>query len=99
MLALQENTRLLSFVDVFEPLSPEELERLEGDLSDVHLEPGEIFHTPADRCEKLFVLQRGRVRIYRTAEDREFTLAVVEGGTVFGEMALTGQQLRGAYAQ
>jgi CRP-like cAMP-binding protein len=34
-----------------------------------------------------------------TPEGREFTLAVVESGTVFGEMALTAQQLEGAYAQ
>jgi CRP-like cAMP-binding protein len=34
-----------------------------------------------------------------TPEGREFTLAVVEAGTVFGEMALTAQQLEGAYAQ
>jgi CRP/FNR family cyclic AMP-dependent transcriptional regulator len=40
------------------------------------------------------------VRIYRTTEGgREFTLATVKAGTVFGEMALTAQQMQGAYAQ
>ena len=45
------------------------------------------------------MLQRGRVRVYKTTDGRELTLAVVESGTVFGEMALTAQQLQGAYAQ
>jgi CRP/FNR family transcriptional regulator len=40
------------------------------------------------------------VRVYKVADDgREFTLAVVEAGTMFGEMTLTAQRLQGAYAQ
>jgi CRP/FNR family cyclic AMP-dependent transcriptional regulator len=96
---LEERIRLLSLVDIFEPLSEEEIEELNGQLSDVHLDPGEIFYTPQDRSERLFVLWKGRVRIYKTTDGREFTLATVEAGTVFGEMALTAQQLQGAYAQ
>ena len=96
---LQERIRLLSLVDIFEPLSEEEIDQLNGQLSDVHLEPDEIFYAPQDRSERLFVLWKGRVRIYRTTDGREFTLATVEAGTVFGEMALTAQQLEGAYAQ
>jgi CRP-like cAMP-binding protein len=95
-----ERIRLLSLVDIFEPLTEEEIESLNGQLPDRHLQKDEIFFGPEDRSERLFLLQRGRVRIFRTTPDgREFTLAVVESGTVFGEMALTGQQLEGAYAQ
>jgi CRP/FNR family transcriptional regulator len=83
-------------VDIFEPLSTEEIQRLNGQLSDIHLEPGEIFYTPQDRSERLFLLWKGRVRIYKTADEREFTLAVVDEGTVFGEMALTAQRLQEA---
>src|SRR4051794_17637780 len=97
--ASEERIRLLSLVDIFEPLSEEEIEQLNGQLSDVHLEPGEIFYTPQDRSERLFVLWKGRVRIYKMTVGREFTLATVEAGTVFGEMALTAQQMQGAYAQ
>jgi CRP-like cAMP-binding protein len=98
-LASEERIRLLSLVDIFDPLSEEEIEQLNGQLSDTHIQRGEIFFTPQDSSEKLFVLWKGRVRIYRTSEARELTLATVEAGTVFGEMALTAQQLQGAYAQ
>jgi CRP/FNR family cyclic AMP-dependent transcriptional regulator len=95
-----ERIRLLSLVDIFEPLSEEEIEQLNGQLPDRRLENGEIFYRPQDPSERLFILQKGKVRIFRTIPDgREFTLAVVESGTVFGEMALTGQRLEGAYAQ
>jgi CRP-like cAMP-binding protein len=87
-------------VDIFEPLSEEEIEDLNGQLPDRSLQSDEIFFGPDDRSERLFLLQSGRVRIFRTTPDgREFTLAVVESGTVFGEMALTGQWLEEAYAQ
>jgi CRP-like cAMP-binding protein len=97
---MKERIRLLSLVDIFEPLSTEEIEQLNGQLPDRHLERGEIFYTPEERSERLFLLQKGKIRIFRTAPDgREFTLAIVESGTIFGEMSLTAQQLEGAYAQ
>ena len=95
-----ERIKLLSMVDIFEPLSEQDLARLNSQLPDVHLEPGDMFYGPEDYTEKLFILQKGKIRIFRmTPDGREFTLAVVEAGTVFGEMALTAQQLEGAYAQ
>ena len=93
---MSERIRLLSLVDIFEPLSEEEIQQLNGQLPDRHLEKGECFYGPDDDSERLFILQKGKVRIFRTSPDgRELTLAVVEAGTVFGEMALTAQQLEG----
>lgn len=87
-------------VDIFEPLSFEEIEDLNGHLPDRHLQQGEMLYIPEDSSERLFMLQKGKIRIFRTTPDgRELTLAIVESGTVFGEMSLTGQQLQGAYTQ
>jgi CRP/FNR family cyclic AMP-dependent transcriptional regulator len=99
-MSIEDEVRLLSTVDILEPLSDEELEALARRSPDDHLQEGEIFYTPNDTSERLFILKRGRVRIFRMAPDgREFTLSVVDAGTVFGEMALTAQRLQGAYAQ
>jgi CRP/FNR family transcriptional regulator, cyclic AMP receptor protein len=96
----EEQVRLLTLVDIFEPLSREEIQEIQWKHLNTSVEEGETFYTPMDLCETLFVLQRGRVRIYRATPDgREFTVAVLESGTVFGEMALTGQRLRNSYAQ
>src|SRR5918999_3725370 len=96
----RERIRLLSMVDVFESLSAEEIARLDERLPDAHLEMGDVFYSPDDPSEKVFILRQGKVRIYKLADDgREFTLAVVDAGTMFGEMTLTAQRLQGAYAQ
>ena len=100
MLRPEEKVRLLSMVDILEPLSREQIAELIERIPDTHIERGQVLYTPKDQSEALFVLKRGRVRIYKMAPDgSELMLAVVEAGTIFGEMALTAQQLRGAYAE
>lgn len=100
MLLTQEKLRLLSMVDVLEPLSGEELEEFSRRVPDTHVERGQVFCAPGDESEALFMLKRGKVRIYKvTPEGWEFTLTVVEAGTMFGEMALTAQRMREAYAE
>jgi CRP/FNR family transcriptional regulator, cyclic AMP receptor protein len=96
----EEQIRLLTLVDIFEPLSKKEIGAIQWKHLNTTVEKGETFYTPMDLCETLFVLQSGKVRIYRaTPEGREFTVAVIGSGTVFGEMVLTGQRLRNSYAQ
>ncbi len=100
MLLPKEKIRLLSMVDVLEPLSEEELEEFSRRVPDAHIEQGQIFYAPEGRSEALFMLKKGRVRIYKvTPEGWEFTLAVVEAGMMFGEMALTAQRMWEAYAE
>ena len=100
MLLPNEKIRLLSMVDVLEPLSEEELQEFSRLVPDTHIEEGQIFYTPEDQSEALFMLKRGQVRIYKVAPDGwEFTLTVVEAGTMFGEMAFTAQRLWEAYAE
>ena len=100
MLLPREKLRLLSLVDVLEPLSKVELEEFSRRVPDTHVERGRVFFTPGDRSDALFMLKKGKVRIYKvTPEGLQFTLAVVESGTMFGEMALTAQRMREAYAE
>ncbi|MBA2343987.1 MAG: Crp/Fnr family transcriptional regulator [Rubrobacter sp.] len=96
----KEKLRLLSMVDVLEPLSEEALEEFSQRVPDTHVDRGQVFYAPGDRSEALFMLKRGRVRIYKVTPDGwEFTLAMVEAGTMFGEMSLTAQRMREAYAE
>jgi CRP/FNR family transcriptional regulator len=93
-LALEDKVRLLSMVDVFEPLSHEELEELAHLAHDTHLGQGEDLHTRQEGGGKLYALKEGRVQLYvALPNDGEVTLSVVEGGSIFGEMALTDDRL------
>jgi CRP-like cAMP-binding protein len=95
----QEEVELLTKVDIFESLSEEEIKVLVRQNSDVRLGEGETFYAPWEHDGKLFILKKGRMRLYRTEGTREFTLEVVDAGTVFGEMAFTPHRLRESYAR
>src|SRR5215208_3707993 len=99
----EEEVEPLSGVDIFEGLSKEGIREILDDLlernAEINLLAGEVFYTPQEPDGKLFVLKRGRVRIYKMEGSREFTLEVVEAGTVFGEVAFTPHRLRDAYAE
>src|SRR5918994_1357918 len=99
----EEQVELLSRVDIFESLSREEVrETLDGLLqrnAKINLSGGEVFYTPRQPDGKLFILTKGRVRIYKMEASREFTLEMVDAGTVFGEVAFTPHALRDAYAE
>src|SRR5215211_2158575 len=99
MMSLEEEVQVLSRVEILEPLSEEELRVLLRQSPDTHLDQGETFYTPEDTTENLYILKKGRVRIFRQSDGRELTLSEIEPGTIFGEMALTAQRLRGSYAQ
>ena len=94
-----QEVELLSKVDLFESLSKEEIRELLDENSDVRLEEGETFYAPWEQGGKLFILKKGRMRLYRTEGSRQFTLEIVEAGTVFGEMAFSPYRLRESYAR
>src|SRR5215212_1366584 len=94
-----EEVELLSKVDLFESLSKEEIRVLLRQNSEVRLEEGETFYAPWEQGGKLFVLKKERMRLYRSEGAREFTLEVVNAGTVFGEMAFTPYRLRESFAR
>jgi CRP/FNR family transcriptional regulator, cyclic AMP receptor protein len=100
-LSLEEKVRLLSMVDVFESLVRQELVELAHRARDTHLEQGEVLGKPQQEgSEELYVLKEGRVQLYvQIPNGGEVTLSVVEGGSIFGELALGGLRSREVYAR
>ena len=99
-MSVREQIRLLSMVDIFAPLSEEEMEDLAKRTPDTFLEQGDILYTPQEGTQRLFILKQGRVQVYEIdREGEEITLSVVEESNVFGEMVLTGQSLQGVYVR
>jgi CRP/FNR family transcriptional regulator, cyclic AMP receptor protein len=87
-------------VEILGPLSEEELEDLAKRAPDTFLEQDDILYSPQEGTERLFILKKGRVQLYEIgAGGEEITLSVIEDGNVFGEMALTGQSLKGLYVR
>lgn len=90
----------LSEVDIFCDLSPAEMDAIAAAAPMRTCTAGEILYSPHQPVETLFILKRGRVRIFRVAEDgRALTTALIEPGTVFGEMTLLGQRMHDNFAE
>lgn len=98
-MALRQKVRLLSMVDILEPLSGEELERFARRTPTMHLRSDQLFYTPARRGGPLLLLLEGRVRLYKFAAGKELTLSIVDAGALSAEGALGAQQLHGVYAR
>jgi CRP/FNR family cyclic AMP-dependent transcriptional regulator len=61
---------------------------------------GELLFTPHQPTEALFILKKGRVRVFRVSADgRALTTALLTPGNIFGEMVLLGQQMHDNFAE
>jgi CRP/FNR family cyclic AMP-dependent transcriptional regulator len=86
--------------DIFRSLAPTERAELDRLIAYNVYGPGQIFHSPNEVGEQLFVLRSGRVRLYKLSpEGRALTLAVLDPVAVFGEMALVDQRLHDSFAE
>jgi CRP/FNR family transcriptional regulator, cyclic AMP receptor protein len=91
---VRELERLLARVDIFEPLPPEEVERVASLSYSVHLEAGEAFALDEDR-ETLLLLARGRVRVHEpSAGGQNLTISMVQEGTVVGQSGFAARLSR-----
>jgi len=86
-------------VDLFSGLATSEVRQL-GDLVETELrEQGEAIYREGDLSDTIYVLKSGKIKLSRTSEDgKELILCYVRPGEVFGELAITGQELRNGSA-
>lgn len=90
----------LTEVDIFQDLSPSEMEIIAARAPRQTVAAGTVFFAPEQRTEVLFILKQGRVRIFRLSPGgRALTTAIIMPGTIFGEMAMLGQQMHDNYAE
>lgn len=90
---LQEN-------ELFRDLPARDIEELERITTLTNVPRGRVFYRPEDPGERLFLLQEGRVQLYRISpEGKKLVIATLGPGALFGEMALLGQQMHNAFAE
>lgn len=96
----QARTWRLSEMELFADLSPQEMERIADAAPMRPVERGALVYSPHRPVEILFILKKGRVRLYYTASDgRSLTTAIITPGELFGDMAPLGQRMGDSYAE
>jgi small-conductance mechanosensitive channel/CRP-like cAMP-binding protein len=82
----------LSAVDIFAPLSPDELRQLSKSTVVHVFAPGETLIRAGDEGSSMFVVHNGRVAVQISDRGTPRTVATLTDGNFFGEMALfTGE--------
>lgn len=90
----------LSEVELFADLSADEIAAFDRMAPARAFRNGEIVFSQSQPVTALFILKKGRVRIFRVTEDgKALTMAILEPGAVFGEMILVGQRMYDNYAE
>lgn len=90
----------LAEVDIFADLSEAEMEQIAAAAPMKSYAAGDLIFSPHQPTEALFILKRGRVRIFRVSpEGRALTTAIIIPGTIFGEMVPLGQHMHDNFAE
>jgi CRP/FNR family cyclic AMP-dependent transcriptional regulator len=90
----------LSEVALFRDLSRREMAAMAEAAPMRTVPPGEIVYDPTRPVSVLFIVKRGRFRLFRTVADGHAVTTALPGpGAIFGEMDLLGLQMRGTWAE
>lgn len=97
---MDEKNRHLSTLDLFQDLSEKEQEELDRITTMSAVRKGKVFYRPEETGEVLFILKTGQVQIYRISpEGKKLVITTLDSGSLFGEMALLGQQMHNTFAE
>ena len=97
---MSQTTDSLSSSELFEGLTDAALADIDGRLRAAGFRKGELIYSPFDRGDALYLIEAGRVRLYRSAHDgRQLTLAMLDEGEAFGLVPVNGDDLHDAYAE
>ncbi|QJB57444.1 Crp/Fnr family transcriptional regulator [Pseudodesulfovibrio sp. zrk46] len=76
-----------SGVNLLDELARPELSELKSIFNQRTFSKGAVIYTPDEMDNLVFVITNGRVRVYLTYEDKEFTLAILNPGDLYSTHA------------
>jgi CRP/FNR family transcriptional regulator, cyclic AMP receptor protein len=99
--SLTEKLGLLAEVALFAGLSETDIEAIGHATTMTRCVRGQRILSPDDPPDRIHIIKRGRVRVYRISPDgKQLTLDIHEKGTILGDMTMLGQgRIAEAYAE
>jgi len=90
----------ISKVPIFNHLEEKEMREILKQSQQMIFEKGEIIYHEADPLEYLYIVHRGRVKIYKLFESgKEQLLRILEPGEFLGQLALFTEKVMDSYAE
>ncbi len=99
--SFSEKVGLLRELELFAGLSPDDIDAIGHATTMTRCSRGDVILSPDDAPERIHILKKGKVRVYRVTPDgKQLTLDIYDRGTILGDMSLLGQdRIQGAYAE
>ncbi|HSH22165.1 MAG TPA: Crp/Fnr family transcriptional regulator [Candidatus Caenarcaniphilales bacterium] len=99
--SLSEKLGLLREIDLFRGLGDADIEAIGHATTMTRCRPGQLLLSPDDPPDRIHILKKGKVRVYRVTPDgKQLTLDIYDRGTILGDMRMLGQErLPEAYAE
>jgi CRP-like cAMP-binding protein len=96
-----EKLGLLRELELLSGLSETDIEAIGHATTMTHCHPGQVILSPDDPPDRIHILKKGKVRVYRVTPDgKQLTLDIYDKGTILGDMRLLGQDpIPEAYAE
>ena len=83
-----------------EILTIDERKKVAGTAQMQHVSKKEVLYFPAEASDSVYILKEGKVKISRfSADGKEIILSIIRPGELFGELSVTGQQVREEMAE
>ncbi|MCG8080830.1 MAG: cyclic nucleotide-binding domain-containing protein, partial [Candidatus Thiodiazotropha taylori] len=95
----QSRVSMLQGMPIFGGVSEKTLDLLVNKASIIEVEKDQYFFQEGDLDNSIYILEQGRVAVYRTWQERLYMLRSLETGDCFGEMALMDCKPRSAAVQ
>lgn len=89
----------ISLVPIFNHLEENQMEEISRLTQSVSIKKGEYLYSPEEDSSSLYILNQGKVKIYRSSESgKEQLQRILYPGDFTGELALFNEKLHDSYA-
>ncbi|AQQ53484.1 Crp/Fnr family transcriptional regulator [Planococcus lenghuensis] len=90
----------VSLVPIFNHLRVYEMQEVAGTARPLSLKKGELLYRAGDTSDSLYIVHKGKVKIYRLAESgKEQLIRILQPGDFTGELALFQEGIHDDYAE
>jgi CRP/FNR family transcriptional regulator, anaerobic regulatory protein len=97
---LHSHKSCVSLVPIFNHLEPDQMDEIMASVRSVSFKKGELVYQAGEQSDSLYIVNKGKIRIYRLSESgKEQLLRILTPGEFTGELALFNEGVLENYAE